>query len=175
MTRNHVGRRWSYHPFLLPCGSRYTNVVYNIGNSADTFVGLSSQDNSRRPPLRLEWRERTSIEESDDGVEDRGVARAGGRPTHTSAHFHTCRGTHTHSHAHTHARIWVTTDRPGVQIPDLIYVHDLQLVASWRFYKQDSVPSPPPSLATSRLRFRWCGFWAVGKYHWHNQSTSRKG
>lgn len=112
MTRNHVGRRWSYHPFLLPCGCRYTNVVY-IGNSADTFVGLSSQDNSRRPPLRLEWRERTSIEESDDGVEDRGVARAGGRPTHTSAHFHTCRGTHTHTITRAHARTHLGYNRPA--------------------------------------------------------------
>lgn len=108
--------------------------------------------------LHWGWRERTSIEESDDGVEDRGVARAGGLSSHTYKRSfpYLPRHKHTHTHQHTHA---FGLQPPGQACRDLIW-SDLR---SWfaascvvTILQARLFPLAPPLLASSLLRFRWC-------------------
>lgn len=141
-------------PFLLPSVVD-TNVVY-IGDSADTSVGLSSsQDNSRRPPLRLEredvhWGKRRRCGGQRRSASGRAVV------PHIQAliSIPAAAQTHTLTHPRTSTRTHLGYNRPVRRAEiwsDLIYVHDLQLVVSWRFYKQDCSLSLLPCVISIKI------------------------
>lgn len=110
-------------PFFTALCCRYERRLYRWFRRHVCWPQHSSQDNSRRPPLRLEredvhWGKRRRCGGQRRSASGRAVVPHIG---YKRSFPYLPRHKHTHSHAPAHARIWVTTARSGVQRSDLIW------------------------------------------------------
>lgn len=137
-------------PFFTALCRRYERRLYRWFRRHVCWPQHGSQDNSRRPPLRLEredvhWGKRRRCGGQRRSASGRAVV------PHIQAliSIPAAAQTHTLTHTRTSTRTHLGYNRPVRRAEiwsDLIYVHDLQLVVSWRFYKQDSSLSLLPCL-----------------------------